>query len=158
MDGPGQNRTLRKARISDIPKVHELVNTFAGRGEMLGRSRSELYENLRDFFVLDQDGSILGCCALHVNWEDLAEVRSLVVEEDLRGEGLGKALVLACLEEARQLGISRVYALTYRAGFFEKLGFRPVSKESLPQKVWGDCLKCPRFPNCDEDAVLMEVI
>lgn len=158
MGGPGPNRTLRKARISDIPKVHELVNTFAARGEMLGRSRSELYESLRDFFVLDQDGSIVGCCALHINWEDLAEVRSLAVHEDLRGEGLGKALVLACLEEARQLGISRVYALTYRAGFFEGLGFLPVSKDSLPQKVWGDCLKCPRFPNCDEDAVIVEVI
>jgi amino-acid N-acetyltransferase len=157
VNGSAPNRTLRKARISDIPQVHGLVNAFAAQGEMLGRSLSELYEGLRDFYVLDQGGSIIGCCALHINWEDLAEVRSLAVREDLRGEGLGKALVHACLEEARQLGITRVYALTYRAGFFEGLGFRPVSKETLPQKVWGDCLKCPRFPNCDEDAVIMEV-
>jgi len=158
VDGLDQKVIPRKACISDIPKIHELVNTYAAQGEMLERSRSELYENMRDFFVVDRDGSILGCCALHINWEDLAEVRSLAVHQDLRGKGMGKALVLACLEEAKQLGVSRVYALTYRTGFFEGLGFRLVSKESLPHKVWGDCLKCPRFPNCDEDAVVMEVI
>jgi amino-acid N-acetyltransferase len=143
--------TLRKAHITDIPRIHELVNSFAARGEMLGRSRSELYEGLRDFFVMELDGSVQGCCALHVNWEDLA------VHEDFQGKGIGGALVLACIEEARHLGVGRVYALTYRAGFFEKLGFRHVSKEILPQKVWGDCLKCPRFPNCDEDALVMDV-
>ena len=158
MDGVDQKVIPRKACISDIPKIHELVNTYAAQGEMLERSRSELYENMRDFFVVDRDGSILGCCALHINWEDLAEVRSLAVHQDLRGKGMGKALVLACFEEAKQLGVSRVYALTYRTCFFEGLGFHLVSKESLPHKIWGDCLKCPRFPNCDEDAVVMEVI
>lgn len=148
---------LRKARIGDVPQIHTLVNSFAGRGEMLGRSRSELYEGIRDFFVVDDAGVILGCSALHINWEDLAEVRSLAVTPDHQGKGMGRRLVEACVEEARSLGIGRVYALTYRAGFFEGLGFKKVPKETLPQKVWGDCLKCPQFPNCDEDAVIREL-
>jgi len=148
---------VRKAFIGDIPKIHELVNAFAGRGEMLPRSRSELYEGLRDFYVAESSGEIIGCSALHINWEDLAEVRSLAVYREHQGKGIGKELVRACLEEAKQLGIGRVYALTYRPGFFEELGFKRVTKETLPQKVWGDCLKCPRFPNCEEDALIWEV-
>ncbi len=148
---------LRKARIVDVPQIHGLVNNFAAQGAMLGRSRSELYEGLRDFFVLEREGVVLGCSALHINWEDLAEVRSLAVASEMQGQGLGKTLVNACVDEARSLGIARVFALTYRAAFFEGLGFSKVPKESLPQKVWSDCLKCPQFPNCDEDAVLMEL-
>jgi len=148
---------LRKARIGDVPQIHTLVNSFATRGEMLGRSRSELYEGLRDFFVVELDGAIIGCSALHINWEDLAEVRSLAVVPEGQGKGMGKMLVNACIEEARSLGIARIYALTYRPGFFEGVGFSKVPKDSLPHKVWGDCLKCPQFPNCDEDAVIMEL-
>lgn len=148
---------VRKAFIGDIPKIHELVNAFAGKGEMLARSLSELYEGLRDFYVAELDGEVIGCCALHINWQDLAEVRSLAVYHEHQGKGIGKKLVQACLEEAKSLGISRVYALTYRPDFFERLEFRRVAKETLPQKVWSDCLKCPRFPNCQEDAVLREV-
>lgn len=152
------NMNLRKAKIGDVPEIHTLVNSFATRGEMLGRSRSELYEGLRDFFVVEQDGKVLGCSALHINWEDLAEVRSLAVASDQQGKGMGKTLVNACIEEARSLGIARIYALTYRPGFFEGVGFSRVPKESLPHKVWGDCLKCPQFPNCDEDALIMELV
>ena len=152
------NMNLRKARMGDVPEIHTLVNSFATRGEMLGRSRSELYEGLRDFFVVEQDGKVLGCSALHINWEDLAEVRSLAVAPEQQGKGMGKTLVNACVEEARSLGIARVYALTYRVGFFEGVGFSKIPKESLPHKVWGDCLKCPQFPNCDEDAVIMELV
>jgi amino-acid N-acetyltransferase len=148
---------LRKAKIDDVPQIHTLVNSFATQGEMLGRSRSELYEGLRDFFVVELDNVIFGCSALHINWEDLAEVRSLAVLPEGQGKGLGRLLVNACVEEARSLGITRIYALTYRAGFFERVGFTKVSKDSLPHKVWGDCLKCPKFPNCDEDAVTMEL-
>lgn len=151
------NTNLRKAKIGDVPQIHTLVNSFATKGEMLGRSRSELYEGLRDFFVIEQDGVILGCSALHINWEDLAEVRSLAVSPQQQGKGMGKILVNACVEEARTLGITRIFALTYRTEFFEGVGFSRVSKDSLPQKVWGDCLKCPQFPNCDEDAVIMEL-
>ena len=152
------NINLRKARIGDVPQIHTLVNSFATQGEMLGRSRSELYEGLRDFFVVEQDGMVLGCSALHINWEDLAEVRSLAVAPELQGKGMGKTLVNACIEEARSLGIARIYALTYRPEFFEGIGFSRVPKESLPHKVWGDCLKCPQFPNCDEDAVILELV
>ena len=149
--------TLRKARMADISRIHSLVNEFASQGEMLGRSLSELYEGLRDFFVVEENGVVLGCSALHINWEDLAEVRSLAVDDGQQGKGFGKVLVQACVEEARELGIARVYALTYRPVFFEKLGFSRISKDSLPHKIWVDCLKCPQFPNCDEDAVIMEV-
>jgi amino-acid N-acetyltransferase len=143
--------------MADIPRIHSLVNEFASQGEMLGRSLSELYEGLRDFVVVEENGVVLGCSALHINWEDLAEVRSLAVDHGQQGKGFGKALVQACVEEARELGISQVYALTYQPVFFEKLGFSRISKDSLPHKIWADCLKCPQFPNCDEDAVIMEV-
>jgi amino-acid N-acetyltransferase len=143
--------------MKDVPIVHELVNDYASRGEMLARSRSEIYEGLRDFFIADEEGQILGCAALHINWEDLAEVRSLAVLETAQKRGIGKKLVEACIQEARDLGVAKVYALTYRPGFFEQLGFDQVPKETLPHKIWGDCLKCPQFPNCDEDAVMMEI-
>lgn len=143
--------------MKDVPIVHELVNDYASRGEMLARSRSEIYEGLRDFFIAEEEGQILGCAALHINWEDLAEVRSLAVSETAQKRGIGKKLVEACIQEARDLGVAKVYALTYRPGFFEQLGFDQVPKETLPHKIWGDCLKCPQFPNCDEDAVMMEV-
>ncbi|MFV1957411.1 MAG: N-acetyltransferase [bacterium] len=148
---------IRKAKMEDVPVIHELVNYYASRGEMLARSRSEIYEGLRDFFVAEEEGQMLGCAALHINWEDLAEVRSLAVSTAAQKRGIGKKLVEACIQEARDLGVSRVYALTYRPGFFEQLGFGLVPKETLPHKIWGDCLKCPQFPNCDEDALLMEV-
>lgn len=157
METPHPDITVRKAFISDIPMIHELVNVFAGRGEMLARSRSELYEGLRDFYVADLSGEIVGCCALHINWVDLAEIRSLAVYQAHQGKGIGKKLVRSCLDEAKRLGVGRVYSLTYRPGFFEGLGFKRVSKETLPQKVWGDCLRCPRFPNCEEDALIREV-
>jgi amino-acid N-acetyltransferase len=143
--------------MKDVPIVHELVNDYASRGEMLARSRSEIYEGLRDFFIAEEEGQILGCAALHINWEDLAEVRSLAVLETAQKRGIGKKLVEACIQEARDLGVAKVYALTYRPGFFEQLGFDQVPKETLPHKIWGDCLKCPQFPNCDEDAVMMEI-
>jgi len=151
------NILIRKAKMEDVPVIHELVNDYAAKGEMLARSLSELYEGLRDFFMAEEEGQILGCAALHINWEDLAEVRSLAVSVTAQKRGIGRKLVEACIQEARDLGVSKVYALTYRPGFFEQLGFDPVPKETLPHKIWGDCLKCPQFPNCDEDAVLMEV-
>jgi len=153
-----ENIEIRKAHISDVPIIHAMVNDYAAKGEMLSRSRSELYEGLRDFFVAHDGQRIVGCSALHINWEDLAELRSLAVDPDAQGKGIGKYLVEACLAEARSLGISRVYALTYRTSFFEKMGFKMIEKESLPHKVWTDCLKCPQFPNCDEEAVIMEVV
>jgi RNA 3'-terminal phosphate cyclase (ATP) len=147
---------VRKARATDVPAIQRLVALFALRGELLPRTLNELYERLRDFFVCDVSGEIVGICALSVYWEDLAEVRSLAVEETQGGKGLGTALVQACLEEAASLGVRQVFALTYRPGFFEKLGFRTIDKRELPQKIWKDCIKCAKVTCCDEVALIRE--
>jgi amino-acid N-acetyltransferase len=145
---------IRKARISDLKQVHKLINSFAKKEEMIPRSLNELYENVRDFIVSEDNGIIRGACALHVMWEDLAEVRSLAVEKEYQKIGIGRKLVQACLKEANALGIKKVFALTYHPEFFKKLGFDDINKANLPQKIWGDCLRCPRFPECDEHAVI----
>lgn len=148
---------IRKARVPDVPEIQSLINTFADKNIMLPRSLSTLYENVRDFFVLEEDGRIVGCCALHITWEDLAEIKSLAVDESLHGRGYGRALVQACVEEARTIGVPRVFALTYIPSFFEKLGFVRIDKSKLPHKVWTECINCPKFPNCGEEAVILEL-
>lgn len=148
---------VRKAVIKDVKEIYELVESFARKGDMLHRPLNDLYANIRDFFVYEKDGEILGTCALHICWEDLAEVRSLAVKEGAAGKGVGKGLVDACLDEARRFGVRRVFALTYRPAFFEKMGFRSIEKDVLPHKIWGDCIKCVKFPNCDESAVMIEL-
>lgn len=147
---------VRKARATDVPAIQRLVAHFAQRGELLPRTLNELYERLRDFFVGDAGGEIVGICALSIYWEDLAEVRSLAVHDSQGGMGLGTALVRACLEEAASLGVRRVFALTYRPGFFEKLGFQTIDKRELPQKIWKDCIKCAKVDCCDEVALIRE--
>jgi amino-acid N-acetyltransferase len=148
---------LRKARISDLKEVQKLINDFAKREQMIARSLNELYETLRDFDVCDSDGKVCGVCALHIMWEDLAEIRSLAVDKDHQKKGIGKKLIRRCLKEARTLGVKKVFALTYSPDFFKKLGFEDADKSSLPQKIWGDCLRCPRFPECDEHAVIINL-
>lgn len=148
---------IRKALISDVKQVQRLVNEFAKKEEMLPRSLNDLYENIRDLFVYEDKGQISGACALHILWDDLAEIRSLAVSKELQGRGIGKQLLKTCLKEAKQLGIKRVFALTYQPEFFRKIGFADIDKSKLPQKIWGDCLRCPKFPECDEDAVIMEL-
>jgi amino-acid N-acetyltransferase len=148
---------LRKARIPDARIIHKLLLTYAQQGLMLSRSLAEIYEAIRDFYVLEENGQVVGTVSLHICWEDLAEVRSLAVVKDLTGKGAGRKLVQACLEEARQLGLKKVFALTYQVGFFEKLGFHYIEKSELPQKIWGDCLRCPKFPDCDETAMSIEL-
>lgn len=147
---------IRKARIHDVPEMQKLINFYADRGELLPRSLSQLYEEIRDFFVIEEAGRLGATCALHINWDDLAEVKSLVVAEEFQGKGLGKQLVQACLDESRSLGVSRVFALTYKPGFFEKLGFRTIDKSELPQKVWTECINCVKFPDCGEVALIRE--
>jgi amino-acid N-acetyltransferase len=155
------NRILiRKAIIGDMKIIHKLLNRYADQGLLLPRPLSELYDHLRDFNVLVEQGEsekILGTCALGICWEDLAEIRSLAVVEDRQGGDYGRKLVDACLEEARSLGLRKVFALTYAETFFSKLGFKVVEKSTLPQKVWGDCLKCPKFPECDETAMVLDL-
>lgn len=149
---------LRKAQIGDVKEIQKLLTTYASRGDMLSRSLSELYESLRDFYVeVAEDGRILGAAALHIVWEDLAEVRSVAVAEDAGRKGVGSALVQACIDEARVLGLKRIFCLTYKPEFFGKLGFVLVDKSTLPHKVWGDCIKCPKFPDCDENAMALEL-
>ena len=147
---------VEKARISDVPQIHKLINTFAGRGEMLARPLSELYENIRDFFVVRKGKKIIGCAALHVMWSDLAEIKSVAVDEELQKQGVGNQLVSACLDEAKGLGISTIFCLTYKPGFFGKFGLKEVDKMTLPQKVWTECYRCVKFPNCDETAMTMQ--
>ena len=147
-----------KARISDAKQMHELVNRFADKGEMLARALSEIYENLRDFFVIrGSDNQVVACGALHISWEDLAEIKSLAVSEDKQGQKLGSLLVQACLSEARELGIPMIFCLTYKSAFFEKHGFHQVDKMELPRKVWSECFRCPKFPDCDEVALVLQL-
>ena len=148
---------IRKAKISDLKQVHKLINEFAKKEEMIPRSLNELYENLRDFFVCEDKGNICGACALHIMWEDLAEIRSLAVDGQYQKRGIGKNLVKQCLKEAKALGLKRVFALTYYPDFFKKIGFFDINKSSLPQKIWGDCVRCPKFPECDEHAIIINL-
>jgi len=148
---------IRKATTTDIKVIHKLVNEFARKGQMIPRALNDLYENIRDLSVCEGGGEIKGVCALHILWEDLAEIRSLAVRTDVQSAGIGRRLVSICLKEAKMLGIARVFALTYQAAFFKKIGFREIDKSKLPQKIWGECLRCPKFPECDETAMILDL-
>jgi amino-acid N-acetyltransferase len=145
---------IRKAILQDARQIHRLLLNYAKDGLVLSRSLMEIFEAIRDFYVFVEGDRVVGAAALNICWEDLAEVRSLVVDESFAGRGIGKHLVEACLSEARTLGIGRVFALTYQQVFFEKLGFSVIEKSELPQKIWGDCIKCAKFPECDEIALI----
>ncbi len=152
-----EKRAVTKAVAGDVQEIQKLVNENAQKGQMLALSLSEIYEQLRDFYVCRQGGEVVGACALHVVWDDLAEIRSLAVKEGLRRRGLGRRLVEAALKEAAALGVRKVFALTYQREFFRDLGFAPVEKTALPHKIWNDCLKCVKFPDCDEEAFIIEL-
>jgi amino-acid N-acetyltransferase len=145
---------VEKARIKDVPQMHKLINGFADKGQMLARPLSEIYESIRDFFVIRERSKVIACAALHVAWSDLAEVRSVAVAKDKQLKGVGARLIEACLEEAENLGIETVFCFTYRPDFFKKQGFKDIDKAELPRKVWTDCFRCPKFPNCDEIALV----
>lgn len=147
-----------KATLTDAREIHDLVNLYAQRGDMLPRTMGEVYENLRDFFVArDHAGAFLGCVGLHFMWSDLAEVKSLAVTESAQGRGIGSVLVNACIEEARAVGLDRIFALTYRPAFFERLGFEIADVMTLPRKVWNECYRCPKFPSCNEIALTLDL-
>ncbi|MBE0501157.1 MAG: N-acetyltransferase [Desulfuromonadales bacterium] len=149
---------VRSAKISDARTIHQLLLNYASDGLMLPRSLSDLYENIRDFYVYEEaDGTVIGAVCLHISWEDLAEVRSLAVAEQASRRGVGRQLVEQCLAEARAIGIKKVFALTYKVDFFVKLGFCEIEKSELPHKIWGDCIKCAKFPECDETAMQITV-
>ncbi len=148
---------LRKAEIKDVKDIQKLLTYFAGHGDMLSRSLSELYESVRDFYIFEEDGRLVGAAAIHVVWEDLAELRSVAVAEEAGGRGVGSQLVNACIEEGKGMGLKRLFCLTYKPDFFGKFGFRLADKAELPHKVWGDCIKCVKFPDCDEIAMILDL-
>lgn len=148
---------IRRARLADVPGIAALVERFAGRGEILPRRVEEIYQTLREWVVAEQGGQVVGCGALVILWADLAEIRSLVVAPEAQGGGVGRALVDALIAQATELGIPQVFALTRKTGFFLKLGFGVVPRESLPRKIWKDCITCTKFVGCDEVAVARRV-
>ena len=147
---------IEKATIKDVELIHKLLLQASRRGGVLPRAFVDLYENLRDFFVYKEKNKIVGCCALHIVWRDLAEIRSLSVDSHYRKRGIGRKLIEAALSEAKNLGIVQVFALTNRRPFFEKVGFSLIDKNSLPHKIWSDCMNCAKFPDCDEEALVFK--
>ena len=146
---------FKKALLKDAKAIHTLVNKFASKEDMLPRSLNEIYENIRDFYVCLNNDTLVGTAALHILWDDLAEIRSVSVSSKYQRQGIGRKLIKSCLNDAKKLGVSTVFALTYRPDYFSKLGFKEIDKNSLPHKIWGECLKCHKFPDCDESAVLL---
>jgi amino-acid N-acetyltransferase len=155
---------IRGARMGDVKKIHKLLQFFAQKDLLLGRSLSSLYDQLRDFNVYVEEtgesgteqGELLGACALHICWDNLAEIRSLAVTEGYQSKGIGKQLVEKALSEAGSYGINRVFTLTYQPDFFRRLGFNDIDKSELPHKVWSDCIQCSKFPDCNEEAMVWE--
>lgn len=148
---------IRKATVDDVKQIQKLVNYYAKREKMLPRSLNEIYENIRDFFVYAEGKKIYGCCALHVDWEDLAEIRSLAVSKSMTGRGIASKLLEYCLKDAKALKLKKIFALTYIQEFFRNFGFQIVNKNALPHKIWSDCIKCAYFPNCKEIAMMREI-
>jgi amino-acid N-acetyltransferase len=150
---------IRKARIQDVKTIKDLVNRYAEKGEMLPRALGELYDSIRDFSVYEENGEVIGVAALHIGWEGLGELRSVAVAPEHIGEGIGKKLVQACMEEAAKMGVREIFVLTYVEEFFDKIGFRKASKNDLPQKVWTECRnKCVKYPDeCNETAMTLKL-
>jgi amino-acid N-acetyltransferase len=149
--------TLRDANITDAKAIHALVTYYAEFDRMLFRSMPDIYENLQTFTVAEEQGRVIGCCALQVIWSDLAELKSLAVDKDFAGHGIGKALVQAAIEKARAMGVPKIFALTLEPAFFKKLGFEQIDNDLLPMKVWRDCAKCSKQDSCDEIALILDL-
>jgi amino-acid N-acetyltransferase len=150
---------IRKATINDIKSIHRILQYYGDKGEMLARPLSQLYDHLRDFSVYEEEGEkrVVGCCALQFCWEDLAEIRSLAIEPEFLGRGIGAQLARLMIAEAKNFGINRIFTLTYKPQFFKKLGFVQIEHANLPLKIWSDCIICVKFPDCDETAMMMEL-
>lgn len=148
----------RTAKVTDVEMIYSLISCYAEQEQMLFRSMSDIYENLQSFHVVQDDrGNILGCCSLQIIWKDLAEIKSVAVNQAHKGSGVGKALINCAIQRAAQAGVSRVFALTLVPEFFVKLGFTRVERQSLPMKVWKDCAKCSKQDACDEIALVYEL-
>ena len=149
---------IRKATVKDVEDIRQIINNYAKQELMLARSLSELYECIRSFYVYEDNGEIVGCCALQVVWENIAEVQSLAVKEEYKKRNIGSKLLDACIQDAYELGLENVFTLTYAPGFFQKNAFERIDKSILPHKVWTGCIKCPKFPDCDEIAMMKKLI
>ena len=149
---------IRKAIIKDAKQIQSLINYYAAKNLMISRSLNEIYENIRDFWIYKENRKIIGCCGLHiVGWENLAEIKSLVVDKRKQKKGIGKNLVDLCIKEAKELKVRNIFVLTYIPSFFKKFGFKKISKTKLPHKIWAECYKCPKFPSCDEEAFIKSI-
>jgi amino-acid N-acetyltransferase len=149
---------LRKAKLSDVEAIMALINGFSDQGLMLPRSRNTLYECLREFLVIERNHQIIATGGLHILWDDLAEIRALAVSKENQGQGLGKMLVEALLCEAKEIECPKVFTLTYQPEFFARCGFKLINKEDMPHKVWKECIHCVKFPNCDENAMVLSLV
>ena len=148
---------IRKARISDVSKIQALINTFAQKDLMLPRSLNELYEHIRDYWVAVDGVHIIGCAALHISWQELAEIKALAVSAKKQHQGIGRKLVNSCIAEAEYLGAKKVFVLTYTPAFFKKFVFKRIKHENLPHKIWAECINCCKFPDCQEIAMLKKL-
>ena len=148
---------FRKANMSDIETMASLINYYADKGLMLHRTIPSMYQRIREYTVVEHEGTLVGVGGLHVLWKDLAEVCSLAIHPTYVKNGIGIALVAQLIEDCKSLGIEKVFTLTYQPEFFEKCGFTRINKEELPQKVWTECINCPKFPNCDEIALIKKL-
>jgi len=145
---------VRRAKIKDVPQLVKMVNQYAAKGEMLARSLSQVYNSIRDYVVIEENGQVIACGALHVVWDNIAELRTVAVAPDYVGRGFGSQIVEYLIQDAHELALPQIFTLTYKPAFFEKFGFVRVDKKELPHKAWQDCLNCPKFPECDEVALI----
>ena len=150
-------QNLGRAKLSEGTEIFELINLWATRGQLLPRTLGEVYENIRDFYVVREANKVIACAALHITWGNLAELKSIAVIDEKQSSGYGRMLVDQCVEEGIELELSQIFALTYQPKFFEKLGWHQADVMSLPQKVWNECYRCPKFPACEEIAVTIDI-
>jgi amino-acid N-acetyltransferase len=146
-----------KASVGDVEQIRDLIEFYAKKNLMLPRSLSYLYENLRDYLVVKKDGVVIGCCGLHITWGDLSEIKSCAVDPRYAGKGVGKTLLDAAKKEAKAMGIKKIFTLTLEPDFFRKNGFKDIPKDKLPMKIWGECINCPKYPECDEEALIYNI-
>ncbi len=149
---------IRKAVVADVPEIRKLIEPFVKDRLLLPKSLHSLYSSLRDFWILTDDaGRFIGCSAVQVSWDEVGEIRTLAVRKDMQGRGYGMELVRNCINEAKDLGLKKIFTLTYKEGFFKKVGFKNIDKSRLPNKIWADCIHCPHFPDCDETAMMYTI-
>lgn len=147
---------IRPAKVTDVKEIHKIVEFYADRKEMLHRSLNAIYENIQEYVVVEnEEGKVIACGALHVAWEDLAEIKALAVSEKYKGQGIGRKIVQKLQKNAEELGVHKVFALSFKPDFFIKLGYKVIPKETLPHKIWSECINCHLFPDCGEVPLLL---